>query len=262
MSSLHRRRLLWASLLLSPPPTAAFLAAGPAAAPVRTELRARAGGRDGPSSDGGRRRFFGTAGAAALSSLLSPVVPAARADEIGVNVDAPTLPTGEEVEICTKRGPLGKCERTEVRTVENDNDRASKYMKNEGARIQERDMAMRETANADAEGSVLIQKLMRQTEENKERNEKIVASKTLANDQSAILGPFDQSVMIMNSDGGSYTVLENAQAMRLKKRGYIKGKRFVTMPTEDDLALALVPGEDEGLDGIISAVKGVFGGGK
>mmetsp|Transcript_14283 Transcript_14283/g.31276 ORF Transcript_14283/g.31276 Transcript_14283/m.31276 type:complete len:202 (-) Transcript_14283:707-1312(-) len=134
-------------------------------------------------SDSSRRKIFDQALTAATFSLLFPF--AVRADEIGVSNDAPTLSTGEEVEICVKRGPLGKCEKTELRTPENDNDKASKYMNKMAPRIQEKDMAMRASSDG-SEGSELVKKLLAQTEENREKNERIVQRKTLANDQVCV----------------------------------------------------------------------------
>lgn len=38
---------------------------------------------------------------------------------------------------------------------------------------------------------------------------------------------------ILNEDGDSFTLLESAQAMRLKKEGYIKDRRFVKQPSQE-----------------------------
>lgn len=61
----------------------------------------------------------------------------------------------------------------------------------------------------------------------------------------------------MNTDGKTFTLLENPQAMRLKKAGFIVDRQFVKQPTEDDLTQAL---EDES-SGFVGAIQGIFGGG-
>jgi len=76
--------------------------------------------------------------------------------------------------------------------------------------------------------------------------------------QSATFGPFNRQVVIMNTDGKTYTLLENPQAMRLKKAGFIKNRQFITQPTQEDLEAAL-PVESEG-GGIGGAIQGLFGG--
>ena len=63
--------------------------------------------------------------------------------------------------------------------------------------------------------------------------------------------------MILNSDGKTYTLLQNPQAMRLKKDGLIKDRQFVRQPTQDELDGAL---SKDG-DGIVGAIQGIFGGG-
>jgi uncharacterized protein YcbX len=73
--------------------------------------------------------------------------------------------------------------------------------------------------------------------------------------QSASFGPFDRQVVIMNTDGRTFTLLENPQAMRLKKAGFIEGRQFVKQPTKEDIAAALEP-DGPGLAG---ALLGVFG---
>jgi hypothetical protein len=73
--------------------------------------------------------------------------------------------------------------------------------------------------------------------------------------QSASFGPFDRQVVILNADGNSYTLLENPQAMRLKKAGFIKDRKFVTQPTKQELDDALVAPENL-FDGISKAVFG------
>ena len=59
------------------------------------------------------------------------------------------------------------------------------------------------------------------------------------NIKSATFGPFDRQVLIMNTDGRTYTLLENPVAMRLKKAGFIDDRRsFITQPTQEDLDAA------------------------
>jgi hypothetical protein len=56
----------------------------------------------------------------------------------------------------------------------------------------------------------------------------------------------------MNTDGKTYTLLDNPVAMRLKKAGFIDGQRsFVKQPTQADLDAASVtePGFLSGLFG-------------
>lgn len=75
--------------------------------------------------------------------------------------------------------------------------------------------------------------------------------------KSASFGPFDRQVVIMNEDGKGFTLLQNPQAMRLKKAGLIKDRQFVRQPTEEELETAL---EAEG-PSIGAAFQGLFGGG-
>ena len=72
--------------------------------------------------------------------------------------------------------------------------------------------------------------------------------------KSATFGPFDRQVLIMNTDGKTFTMLENPTAMRLKKAGFINDKRaFITQPSVEDLEKAENP-EGGGFLG------GLFGG--
>ena len=127
--------------------------------------------------------------ASVVIGALSVVAPVqyAFADEIGLSIDAPTLFTGETTEICIKRGPLGKCEKTQVRTLENDNDKASKYMKTQSTTVKSKDDKMRSSSDG-TDDSPLIQRLKQQTEDNRERNELIVKQKTIENDLVSALG--------------------------------------------------------------------------
>lgn len=167
------------------------------------------------------------------SIILTPM--ASLADEIGKEVEAPTLFTGESVEICVKRGPLGACTKTELRTVSNDNDKAEKYFAGKEKSI--RDSVV--TKTDDGEDSEILRRLRQKTEENREKNEQAVMIKTFENNQAANFGPFDRQVLIMNTDGRTFTLLQNPQAMRLKKAGYIEGRKFVTQPSKEVIDNAL-----------------------
>jgi hypothetical protein len=121
-----------------------------------------------------------TSAAAALVASVILSTSAAYADEIGRETEAPTFTTGEEIEICVKRGPLGACLQTERRTNENDNDKASKYFKEPTALVKRKDDEAR-MAEA-TEGNALIARLKQQTEDNREKNELLVQQKTFLND--------------------------------------------------------------------------------
>lgn len=58
----------------------------------------------------------------------------------------------------------------------------------------------------------------------------------------------------MNTDGKSFTLLQAPQAMRLKKAGFIEGRKFVTQPTEKQIENALEADEGEGLAGMFSSL--------
>lgn len=163
--------------------------------------------------------------------------PSAFADEYGRETEAPTLGTGESVMICTKRGPLGACLKTEIRTEENENDKAAKYFRQPTELVKRKDSEAR-TAES-SEGNVLIERLKKQSEENSEKNELLVYQRTLMNDASASFGPFDSQVLILNEDGKGFTLLANPQAMRLKKAGLIENKKFIRQPTQEELDAAL-----------------------
>lgn len=204
-----------------------------------------------------------TSAAVSLAILSSPLhntplnhAGVAHADEWGKETEAPTLFTGETVMICKKRGPLGACLETTVRTVDNDNDKALKYFKDPSAEVKRRQERALQQSEADSEGNALIQKLRKQSEDNKEKNDMAVRAKTLLNDQSASFGPFDRQVVILNTDGQTFTLLQNPQAMRLKKAGYIEDRKFVIQPSQQVIDEALEGGENLG-----DAIKGLFGGG-
>jgi hypothetical protein len=73
--------------------------------------------------------------------------------------------------------------------------------------------------------------------------------------KAATFGPFDRQVVILNTDGRTFTLLENPQAMRLKKAGFIEGRKFVKQPTEADIEAALVPDGP----GLADAILSIFG---
>ncbi|KAL3944362.1 MAG: hypothetical protein SGBAC_001566 [Bacillariaceae sp.] len=184
--------------------------------------------------------------AAVILSTASP----AFADEYGRETETDTLFTGETSMICTKRGPLGACLKTVERTQSNDNDKSDKYFQTPTEMIKRKDLqAQMETEN---EGNELIQKLRLQTEANREKNELAVQQRTLLNDSSASFGPFDGQVVILNETGNGFTVLSNPQAMRLKNDGFIKDKKFVKQPTQEQL--------DKALESEPNILQKVFGG--
>ena len=185
----------------------------------------------------------------------------AHADEWGRETEAPTLFTGETVMICKKRGPLGACLETTLRTSENDNDKALSYFKDPAPALKLRRQQDIDTLNQESEGNELIQKLRRQSLDNKEKNDLTVLQKTLMNDRGASFGPFDRQVVILNTDGVTFTLLQNPQAMRLKDAGYIDDqRRFIIQPSKEVIEDALVAKDGSG-EGLGGAIKGFFGGG-
>jgi len=196
---------------------------------------------------------------------------AAFADEVGRNVDAPTLYTGEEIMICTKRGILGACTKTEKRTSENDNDKATKYFNDPELKFQEKYkasqlQAIEDKANGvppagspEFDGNALIARLKEKSEENREKNDSIVRQKTLQNNLGANFGPFSSKVPILNADGVDYTLLDAPQAMRLKNAGYIDGnKKFITQPPQEAIDEALAASEDSGIAKANRAIQGAL----
>ena len=127
-----------------------------------------------------RKTFLVAAAVVAATGLgLSGFAPAAYADEYGREREAPTLFTGETVEICVKRGPLGACTKTELRTAENENDKSEKYFKQPTELVKRKDAEARQ---AEDEGNELIAKLKQQSEDNREKNELLVQQRTMVND--------------------------------------------------------------------------------
>lgn len=142
---------------------------------------------------------------------------------------------------------------TVVRTDENDNDKARNYFQDPTALLKEKNALMRESND---EGNALIQKLRKQSVDNREKNDLYVQRKTFENDQSGYMGPFDRQVLIMNTDGRTFTVLENPQAMRLKDSGFIVDRKFVKQPTEEELEQALIADSS----GLAGKIQSFFGG--
>jgi hypothetical protein len=128
----------------------------------------------------------GTAVAAAsLMIFLGSGALPALADEYGRETEAPTFGTGENLMICTKRGPLGACLKTELRTADNENDVSLKYFREPTALVKKKDDEAR--AAETTEGNALIERLKQKTEENREKNELIVKQKTLMNDAVSVV---------------------------------------------------------------------------
>jgi hypothetical protein len=185
-----------------------------------------------------------------VGSLSSPVF----ADELGRETEALTFATGENVMICTKRGPLGACLKTELRTAENENDVSEKYFQQPTALVKRKDDAARKAEVT--EGNSLIDRLKKQSEDNREKNELLVKQRTMINDSSASFGPFDSQVLILNEDGKGFTLLANPQAMRLKNAGFIsEDRKFIKQPTQEELDNALEP--ESGGSGFLDRLLGV-----
>ena len=123
----------------------------------------------------------GIASMVAMGVVLTLGISApAFADEYGRESEAQFLSTGETVMICTKRGPLGACTKTERRTVENENDKSEKYFKQPTELVIRKDNEAR--ASDSTEGNELIARLKKQSEENFEKNEALVFQRTQLND--------------------------------------------------------------------------------
>ena len=126
-----------------------------------------------------------TSAAVSLAILTSPlhntfinINSVANADEWGIETEAPTLFTGETTMICKKRGPLGACLETTVRTADNDNDKALKYFKDPAPDVKRKQERMLTQLDEDSEGNTLIQKLRKQSVDNKDKNDQAVQLKT------------------------------------------------------------------------------------
>lgn len=178
------------------------------------------------------------------TSILSLGVSSpASADEIGRETEALFDITGESMMICTKRGPLGACLKTEYRTEYNDNDKAREYFSKTTELATKRNGSVDESN----EGNALIEQLKKRSEDNSEKNDILVKQRTQLNDASANFGPFSKAVLVENENGNGFTLLENPQAMRLKKLGLIEKKKFTRQPTQEELDAALEEPERKGI---------------
>jgi len=215
------------------------------------------------------KRFI--VGSAILAGSMS-FSTAAFADELGRSVDAPMLFTGEETQICVKRGPLGACRKTEKRTKENDNDKATKYFNDPELKFQEKYRAAQLQAiederngvpaagSADFDGNALVARLKQQTEDNRAKNDAAVRKQTLQNNLGASFGPFSSTVPILNADGVDYKLLDNKVAMRLKKAGYIdNNKKFITQPPQKVIDDAIADSQLTFTDRLGSLIDGALG---
>jgi hypothetical protein len=151
-----------------------------------------------------------------------------------------------------------------MRTESNDNDKAKKYFRDPMEMVREKEAVLRGTMDSGSSSpestNTLVEKLRQQTLDNKERNRLDVERRTFENDQSALTGPFNQQVIIMNTDGKTFTLLSSPQAMRLKSSGFINERRqFITQPTAEDLDAALE--QSGGGEGLAGALQAIFGGG-
>eukprot|EP00549_Striatella_unipunctata_P000055 CAMPEP_0118704728 /NCGR_PEP_ID=MMETSP0800-20121206/19420_1 /TAXON_ID=210618 ORGANISM="Striatella unipunctata, Strain CCMP2910" /NCGR_SAMPLE_ID=MMETSP0800 /ASSEMBLY_ACC=CAM_ASM_000638 /LENGTH=257 /DNA_ID=CAMNT_0006606697 /DNA_START=21 /DNA_END=794 /DNA_ORIENTATION=+ len=189
--------------------------------------------------------------ASVFAGVLCGPPSSAYAEEFNYTLDL----TGESVFICKERGPLGRCTKSTRRTKENDNDKAARYFKEPTPLVKSKDAAMRQSID-DSDGNALIQKLRQQSLDNKEKNDLAVLQRAMQNDLSASFGPFDKQVVILNTDGRTYSLLQNPQAMRLKEAGFIKDRKFVKMPTEQELDDALEAPTTSLADGLFKGILG------
>lgn len=88
--------------------------------------------------------------------------------------------------ICKKRGPLGACIETAVRTAQNDNDKSLEYFRDPSEEVKRRRAESLRGSMEEEEGNELIARLRRQSVENRERNEEEVRVKTFMNDQASV----------------------------------------------------------------------------
>jgi hypothetical protein len=68
-----------------------------------------------------------------------------------------------------------------MRTPENDNDKANKYFREPTVVVRQKDLETKLAEDNDA--NALIQKLRQQSEDNRDKNEKIIQQKTFMNDK-------------------------------------------------------------------------------
>ena len=149
---------------------------------IETQLNASTESQTAGSSEIARDAFVkrGLASIAALGGLALGTPAPAVADEYGRETEMDFLTTGETVEICIKRGPLGKCEKTEKRTAENENDKSEKYFQKPTVVIKQKEEP------DENEGNDLIARLKQRSEENAEKNEQLVYQRTLMNDAVSV----------------------------------------------------------------------------
>ena len=206
-----------------------------------------------------------------LASLLLPPTPV-FADDYGITVEAPTLYTGETIDICVKRGVLGACRKTQTRTDANDNDKSGKYMASKPAFERSTvDGAYKTVEEAPAptidllslpntpdtpmiisdendppqpppppppsplDNNPLINKLLQQSSDNKEANQVLIDKKTFSASVNGYESPLSSTKMVMNADGKTFSFLPSDQYSKLKKQELIRDDVFVRNPTADEL---------------------------
>ena len=125
--------------------------------------------------------LFGRMAGIALAVAAAPVA-VVHADEIGREVEMTLDVTGEALMICTKRGPLGACTKTVYRTAENDNDKAATYMGKPSELVSQKDREARRSSSEEDAGNALIEKLKQRSEDNSEKNARLVEQRTQLND--------------------------------------------------------------------------------
>ena len=116
---------------------------------------------------------------------------------------------------CSKRGVLGKC--LDDAEVPDPQFRPEAMPEKGGGRL----------LAADAETSPLVERLLRQTEENKLKNQRDVEIKSFANSQSGIVGPFSRFDVIQKSNGESFVLVPARDVGDLEKQNKIQKGRFL-----------------------------------
>ena len=126
--------------------------------------------------------LFGRMAGLAVAVAAAAPVAVVHADEIGREVEMTLDVTGEALMICTKRGPLGACTKTVYRTAENDNDKAATYMGKPSELVSQKDREARRSSSEEDAGNALIEKLKQRSEDNSEKNARVVEQRTQLND--------------------------------------------------------------------------------
>ena len=126
--------------------------------------------------------LFGRMAGLAVAVAAAAPVAVVHADEIGREVEMTLDVTGEALMICTKRGPLGACTKTVYRTAENDNDKAATYMGKPSELVSQKDREARRSSSEEDAGNALIEKLKQRSEDNSEKNARLVEQRTQLND--------------------------------------------------------------------------------